>query len=67
MGFECCLRGQITFSMYMEFVSRRDAAFLKGTKIRGVLRAYFTFSTYMEFVKWAKKSPPKREKFSLKR
>jgi len=42
----------------MEFVSRRDAAFLKGSKIGGVLRAYFTFSTYMEFVKWAKKSPP---------
>ena len=43
--------------MYMEFVSRRDAAFLKCTKIRGVLRAYFTFSTYVEFVKWAKKKP----------
>ena len=49
-GLEGVLRWQITFSMYMEFVSRRDAAFLKCTKIRGVLRAYFTFSTYMEFV-----------------
>lgn len=41
----------------MEFVWRSDAAFLKCTKIRVVLREYFTFSTYMEFVKWAKKSP----------
>ncbi len=60
MGFEGCLREQITFSMYMEFVWRSDAAFLNGTKIRGVLRAYFTFSTYMEFVKWAQKNPAKR-------
>jgi len=52
-GFEGGLREQFTFSTYMEFVSRHYAAFLKGTKIRVVLRAYFTFSTYMEFVKWA--------------
>ncbi len=60
MVLSAVLSGQITFSMYMEFVWRRDAAFLKGTKIRGVLRAYFTFSTYMEFVKWAKKIPAER-------
>jgi len=65
-GFEGGLREQFTFSMYMEFVSRRYAGFFKGTKIGGVLELHFTFSTYMEFVKWAKKKPPARlrgEKF----
>jgi len=65
-GFEGGFSEYFTFSTYMEFVSRHYAAFLKGTKIRGVLRAYFTFSMYMEFVKWARKSPDERltaEKF----
>ena len=56
IGFFSVLRAQITKYQIWDFVWRSDASFLKGTKIRGVLRAYFTFSGIAEFVKWAQKN-----------
>ena len=58
------MEAKFTKSAYTEFVTSRDAEFLKRTDFGGKFSEQFTESAYMDFVKWAKKIPsePSKEK-----
>jgi len=52
IGFECGFSARFTFSMYMEFVSRRGAAFSIPFKIGSDLEVQMKKSQIQDFVKW---------------
>jgi len=54
-GFAVDFWARFTFSTHMDFVSRDNAVFSWGTKIRADLEVRFTFSACVEFVKRTKK------------
>jgi len=60
-GFEVDFWARFTFSNILDFVSRDNAVFSVGTKIRADLEVRFTFSVYVDFVKRAKKMPAQED------
>jgi len=56
------LAEQITISMYMENVSRRDADFSANAKIEVDLELQITNSGIVEFVKSAKKTARRQQR-----